>query len=63
MRKMEKAIRNISLATLQSFGCDWIGEARQRSRDLDLDINDLLAVGDESHDLFDQLDGFEATYH
>jgi len=55
--------RKISIAALQEFGCDWIGEARQRSTDLDIDIEDLLAVGDESYHLFDQMDGFDETYH
>ena len=60
MRNIATNTRKISIAALQEFGCDWIGEARQRSTDLDIDIADLLQLGSDN-DLFENWD--EETYH
>lgn len=51
--------RNISIADLQAFGCDWIGEADCRSRECDLDIEDLIGRGSVDGDLFDEVEGLE----
>lgn len=56
---------NISIAELESYGCDYLGEAIRRGQDHDFDLTDIIGTGELDEYEFDlaDIDSLKVSFH